>query len=55
MVDLLKNWNPNKYMVEVENEDGLLDKLSKSKTGEGIVDDKGKEDIEFQNVKTTIP
>ena len=26
MVDLLKDWNPNKYMVEVENEDGLLDK-----------------------------
>lgn len=50
MVDLLKDWNPNKYMVEVENEDGLLDKLSKSKTGEVIIDDKGKEDIEFQMI-----
>lgn len=50
MVDLLKDWNPNKYMVEVENEDGLLDKLSKSKTGEVIIADKGKEDIEFQMI-----
>lgn len=48
MVDLLKDWNPNKYMVEVENEDGILVKLSK--TGEVIIDDKGKEDIEFQMI-----
>ena len=53
MVDLLKDWNPNKYMVEVENEDGLLDKLSKSKTGEVIIDDKGKEDIELLRWRIT--
>ena len=53
MVDLLKNWNPNKYMVEVENDDGLLDKLSKSKTGEVIIDDKGKEDTDMRDYSYT--
>lgn len=45
MVDLLKNWNPNKYMVDVEEDENENNHIEGD-----IVEDDGEKDIEFDMI-----